>query len=216
MKLAYFNSLNASDPLPALGKKVETASDADMEAYDRAANIKIFEKASHRLDDLDAALATALRAVNTKPIEQPSHDGTGYIESEPVTFADVADAQDGWIEWGGGGCPVGVSTAIDVRMRDGSTYEDQVNSTGLRWSHIGSSADIIAYRVIKPAKEEVTKAPTWADYVAAWDSAVKRVGIARTVEACAQATNPLVNGGSRAMLLRPDLWPAAIAALEAL
>ncbi len=59
--------------------------------------------------------------------------------------------KDDWIEWHGGECPVPAGTLIDVRFRDGDVLE-RVMSDGWRWSAEGLKADIVAYRISKPAE----------------------------------------------------------------
>lgn len=58
---------------------------------------------------------------------------------------------DGWIEWHGGECPVPAGTLIDLRFRDGDVLE-RVMSYEWRWCHEGWDADIVAYRISKPAE----------------------------------------------------------------
>lgn len=58
------------------------------------------------------------------------------------------EQQDGWISWGGGGCPVAEGTKIEVRFRRGETYET-VYGPALCWNVDGYNSDIIAYRVVK-------------------------------------------------------------------
>ncbi|MDU5476219.1 hypothetical protein [Pantoea sp.] len=53
----------------------------------------------------------------------------------------------GWIEWGGGECPVPELTKIQYRTRLGNEYTDI--SRDLRWSIEGLGGDIIAYRVVQ-------------------------------------------------------------------
>lgn len=53
---------------------------------------------------------------------------------------------DGWIEWGGGECPVPQECSVEVRFRERA----QNGGRSLwDWSHCGGSKDIIAYRVIE-------------------------------------------------------------------
>lgn len=70
----------------------------------------------------------------------------------------LADS-DGWIEWGGGECPVEEGTLVDVRYRDGqelSTLPAKGKPEGGRdasrafWHNDGNLNDIIAYRLHKP------------------------------------------------------------------
>nr|DAE56104.1 MAG TPA: hypothetical protein [Caudoviricetes sp.] len=63
--------------------------------------------------------------------------------------AALAAKNEGWIEWGGGECPVEEGTLVDVRFRDG--YDDRnIEAIDLLWNHDNWSADIIAYRPHKP------------------------------------------------------------------
>ncbi len=67
-------------------------------------------------------------------------------------------SSDGWIEWGGGECPVETGKRVDVRYRDGKeSYSLPANeeSPGWRdagpdfWKNDGFGNDIIAYRIVK-------------------------------------------------------------------
>ena len=89
-------------------------------------------------------------------------------------------ADDGWIEWGGGECPVPAVERIDIRFR-GGTYEDYQPSEGWRWTHVGGAYDIVAYRISKPA--ESTKPDTsaedalWHEYAQAALGALVQRGV---------------------------------------
>ncbi|MGL5775510.1 MAG: hypothetical protein ACRCYB_09250 [Aeromonas veronii] len=70
---------------------------------------------------------------------------------------------DGWIEWGGGECPVGDGSLIDVTFRDG-TVQAACKARGEKseghrywtyvWACTGHKSDIIAYRLHKPEQVE--------------------------------------------------------------
>lgn len=87
--------------------------------------------------------------------------------------AALAAKNDGWIEWGGGECPVPRGTLVDVRYRDGNenhqvgagTPFDDTGSNPDRnatdWENDDSPLDIIAYRLHKP--QEATEADDEAD-----------------------------------------------------
>lgn len=65
-----------------------------------------------------------------------------------------ADA-DGWIEWGGGECPVDDGDQVDYKLLSGSVVTIGEIAGYLKWSHEFSTANIIAYRLHKPeAKPE--------------------------------------------------------------
>lgn len=65
----------------------------------------------------------------------------------------TAPDADGWIEWSGGECPVGIFTFVQVRFRNGGEGVGPaghwVDRWSDRWSHYGPlrSEDIVAYRV---------------------------------------------------------------------
>lgn len=54
---------------------------------------------------------------------------------------------DGWIEWGGGECPVADDQRVHVQFMDGEVI-NTASGNCIRWSHKGTSRDIIAYRII--------------------------------------------------------------------
>lgn len=55
---------------------------------------------------------------------------------------------DGWIEWGGGECPVLPDVMVEVKMQCGAKGTGRAGDGN--WFAIGNGADIIAYRVISP------------------------------------------------------------------
>ena len=57
-------------------------------------------------------------------------------------------ADDGWIQWNGGECPVDPGTRVCVKLRVGR-YMD-ADSLVYRWDHVGGDGDIIAYRGVQP------------------------------------------------------------------
>lgn len=70
-------------------------------------------------------------------------------ELEQLRQQVKAQADDGWIEWSGGECPVPDNTKVQVKFWDG--YEPVITEPqGLRWKHFIAHANIIAYRVVKP------------------------------------------------------------------
>ena len=74
------------------------------------------------------------------------------VQREEVTkeeFEAALAASGGWIEWGGGECPVEEGALVDVRFRDGDD-DRNIEAIDLLWNHENWSADIIAYRLHKP------------------------------------------------------------------
>ena len=76
------------------------------------------------------------------------------IAKAESTLAAPQPADDGWIPWEGGECPVAHGTVVDVRYRDG--WEGDGLASKWRWHHAtqessdAKEVDIIAYRVVKP------------------------------------------------------------------
>lgn len=64
---------------------------------------------------------------------------------------EQAQGDDGWIEWGGGECPVGPETEVEIQLR----WDDVRESTNViqagrfPWIWSNDSYDIIAYRIVK-------------------------------------------------------------------
>lgn len=96
---------------------------------------------------------------------------TAIITREQYEAALTAK-NDGWIEWGGGKCPVEEGTLVDVRYRDSEYYPDLLGVYALSsfgvgadyWVRDGLSNDIIAYRLHKSQKAEEVRADAWNAY----------------------------------------------------
>jgi len=71
-----------------------------------------------------------------------------YLEALEIALPILEQQErgDGWIEWGGGECPVDIGTLVEFEMRDGD--KDTALSTVIDWPHENRSDDIIAYRVV--------------------------------------------------------------------
>ena len=69
--------------------------------------------------------------------------------SASAVTAEPHDTSDGWIEWGGGKCPVPIEFFVEVKIRDGRTDTSGVRANSFRWMHVGDDGDIIAYRVVR-------------------------------------------------------------------
>lgn len=128
-----------------------------------------------------------------------ANNGTGHADAKIKKYDVVADdwdtaiitrdqyeaalaaKNDGWIEWGGGECPVPCGTAVDVKHRCGAVSENQQawpkhhkesdvvvnpfsNAGQAFWRHENSVVDIIAYRLHKPTKSEQVRAAAWNSY----------------------------------------------------
>lgn len=82
--------------------------------------------------------------------------------------AALAAKNEGWIDWGGGECPVPVGALVDVRLRNGNTFERlaalvESRATLPFWLSDDAGADIISYRLHKPQEAEQAKVDDEAD-----------------------------------------------------
>lgn len=84
--------------------------------------------------------------------------------------AALAAKNDGWIEWGGGKCPIENGVLVDVKLRNGRTeYAQKAHFAGGYasypfWRSDNSGGDIIAYRLHKPNEAERVRASAWSAY----------------------------------------------------
>lgn len=77
--------------------------------------------------------------------------------------AALAAKNDGWIEWGGGECPVPRDTLVEVKFPDGMTSRDAQPAGSYRWTLRNCITDIAAYRLHKPQEAEQAEADDEAD-----------------------------------------------------
>lgn len=76
---------------------------------------------------------------------QASRDALPILEKQEP-------GEDEWIQWGGGECPVGRDTQVDVKF---SGAWGGIRRAGcLFWSHDCGDSDIIAYRIIPENSDE--------------------------------------------------------------
>lgn len=93
-------------------------------------------------------------------------DRTTAIITREQYEAALAAKDEGWIEWGGGECPVEEGVLVDVKYRDGDEFPDALgvpalsgNGTGSAfWERDGYNNDIISYRLHKPQQAEQPEA----------------------------------------------------------
>lgn len=111
-----------------------------------------------------------------------SNNGTGHADAKIKKYDVIADdwdtsiitreqyeaalaaKDDGWIEWGGGDCPVSGDTVVEVKYRN--PLPGHINNRQacyFPWSHEDDDGDIIAYRMHHPQKAEQAKADDEAD-----------------------------------------------------
>lgn len=119
-------------------------------------------------DQLDATKASEQPAPFTLPIQTLVADQvTATPEMQDAASRVLAeelqlDPDDGppWIEHKGGPCPLNDEVEEwEFLFRDGDTSKIlHARPASLRWTHVGDSSDIIAYRVLK-AKKPTPKQP---------------------------------------------------------
>lgn len=94
--------------------------------------------------------------------DELASDHTTAIITREQYEAALAAKNEGWIEWGGGECPVNPSEMVDVIFGRGGRMSTNIADCW-RWNHSGTDSDIIAYRLHRPQKEEQAKADDKAD-----------------------------------------------------
>lgn len=85
--------------------------------------------------------------------------GRGCVMARVKPEEPAATTPDagGWIEWNGGSkYPVDGDAVVQVIMRDGC--HGKIEACLLRWTHDGSSGDIVRYRVVRQADQPATPA----------------------------------------------------------
>lgn len=77
-----------------------------------------------------------------------------WIEIHPE--GEVCDESLGWIEWGGGECPVAEGAHLEILMRDGRKADGEAGD--FFWEHYGG--DIVEYRLL-PGDDEINQGQVW-------------------------------------------------------
>lgn len=68
-----------------------------------------------------------------------------------AALASQQPADDGWIDWTGGECPVNINSLVNVRYKNGGGDLESRRAEVYNWSHNDKECyPIIAYRVVKP------------------------------------------------------------------
>ena len=104
------------------------------------------------LHDCERVMSEELKGLLV--IQPELKNARAAIAKAEAILADPQPADDGWIPWKGGECPVAHGTVVDVRYRDG--WEGDGLASKWRWHHATQESsdvkevDIIAYRVVKP------------------------------------------------------------------
>ena len=100
--------------------------------------------------------------VRIKRYDTVADDWSTAIITREQYEAALAAKNDGWIEWGGGECPVSASEMVDVIFGCGGRRSTNIAECW-RWNHNGTDSDIIAYRLHHPKEVAQTEAEQEAD-----------------------------------------------------
>lgn len=94
-------------------------------------------------------------------VDTLASDYTTAIITREQYEAALSAKNDGWIDWGGGECPVSDSTIVEVRYRNGEVKAaapaDFYEWGRVRPHFVTTGRDIIAYRLHQPQESEQTK-----------------------------------------------------------
>lgn len=72
-------------------------------------------------------------------------DNSEALAYSSVPMVDSSD--DGWVEWGGGECPLDDECYMRVKLRNGKTSEPAIALSWV-WEHLGDNpTDIVAYKI---------------------------------------------------------------------
>lgn len=79
--------------------------------------------------------------------------------------ASLAAKNEGWIEWGGGECPVPGDTDVLIKCKSEGAWDcrRKQRADEVSWTHDDSALDVIAYRLHQPQEAEQAKADEEAD-----------------------------------------------------
>lgn len=100
-------------------------------------------------------------------VDTLASDYTTAIITREQYEAALTAKNDGWIDWGGGECPVSDSAIVEVRYRNGEV-KAAAPADFYEWGHgrphfVTTGRDIIAYRLHQPQESEQTKEDDEAD-----------------------------------------------------
>ncbi|HGW1316923.1 TPA: hypothetical protein ACNMQ1_005040, partial [Klebsiella pneumoniae] len=107
-----------------------------------------------------------------------ANNGTGHADAKIKKYDVVADDWDtaiitreqyevalaakneGWIEWGGGECPVPGDTEVLIKCKSEGAWDfrRKQRADGVSWTHNDSALDVIAYRLHKTQQAEQPEA----------------------------------------------------------
>lgn len=144
---------------PSLAKKIHQDYDGEVWSW---------------IDEDEPLLIFTLDQIATNARQQGKGETYENMVTREQYEAALAAKNEGWIEWGGGECPVPRGTLVDVKYLCGDVNRHikagEPDSSGsidtafaVRWSKLGAEYDIIAYRLHNPQEAEQAKADDEAD-----------------------------------------------------
>ena len=113
------------------------AAEKEEEAH-KSDPVQQFSQACAKEPRLEKAFIDAMLSVRDK------------YGTDPAPIAD-----DGWIKWEGGECPVPPYTQVMIKFRSGKETNRPDEADVYYWNHDGDSCDIIAYRIVTSAADRV-------------------------------------------------------------
>lgn len=106
------------------------------------------------IDEDDPLFIFTLDQIATNSRQKGKDEAYENMVTREQYEAALAAKNDGWIEWGGGECPVDTKTLVDIKLKNGCTFKS-CHPGDYSWRHAGGGGDIISYRLRKP--QEVTE-----------------------------------------------------------
>ncbi|MBD8241344.1 hypothetical protein IFT95_03930 [Pantoea agglomerans] len=98
-------------------------------------------------DEYASELHEAVKLFVSQPLNFPLSRGQ-IMEVARIALPILEQQErgdDGWIEWGGGECPVADHVKVEYQLRAGAKGSEPAKR--LEWRHEGKRHDIIAYRI---------------------------------------------------------------------
>lgn len=119
-------------------------------------DVRLFARPGYHADSAEDCTAySALKAEAMAAQQESDHAAHApvVVPPQPEYAPESVAIDDGWIEWSGGDCPVDPDTIVRYRLRGYDGIFGSCRAKLLSWNmdFARPSADIIAYRVIKPA-----------------------------------------------------------------
>ena len=103
------------------------------------------------LDALKSIMALPDHKVDRRDEAKAARAAIAKAESALAALAAPQPADDGWIPWAGGDCPVERRAVVRVKAKNGEIGTDKAHFYD--WWHTGEPNDIVAYRVVQQSEK---------------------------------------------------------------